>query len=99
MPRTIDSTLRWTGESDVVAYSTSSAQSAAISANIFDVRVVCTSNAWIKIGTDPTAVAATDDNIYMPAGVVEYFHVSPGQRIAAIRDTADGNLVVAEMTR
>lgn len=98
MPRTLDSTLRWTGESDVVAYSTSSVQSAAISANIQEVRIVCTSNAWINIGTNPTAAAA-DDNLFMPAGVVEYFHVTQGQKIAVIRDSADGNLVVAEMTR
>jgi hypothetical protein len=98
MPRTFDSTLRYSGDSDVVAYTTSSVQSAAVPANFYEIRVVCTSNAWINIGTDPTATAG-DDSLYMPAGLVEYFHVSPGQKVAVIQDSGGGNLVVGFMTR
>lgn len=98
MPRTLDSTLRWSGQSDVVTVGASSAQSEVFNSNIFDIRVVSTTNCWINIGTNPTAAAA-DDNLYMPAGLVEYFHVSPGQRLAVIQDSAGGSLIVAEMTR
>jgi hypothetical protein len=98
MPRTLDSTLRYSGVSDVVAYTGTQGQSAAVPANIHDVRVVCTSNAWINIGTDPTATAG-DNSLYMPAGVVEYFHITPGQKIAAVQDSGAGNLVVGFMTR
>lgn len=98
MPRTFDSTLRYSGVSDVVAYSTSSVQSVVVPENYYEIRVVCTSNAWINIGQDPTA-SAGDNSLYMPAGLVEYFHVTPGQKVAAIRDSADGNLVVGFMTR
>ena len=98
MPRTLDSTLRFSGVSDVVAYTGTAGQSVAVPANIHDVRIVCTSNAWIAIGANPTATAA-DNSLYMPAGVVEYFHISPGEKISAVQDSAGGNLVVGFMTR
>lgn len=98
MARTLDSTLRYSGVSDVVAYTTTSVQSVAVPSNITEIRVVCTSNAWINIGVNPTATAG-DNSLYMPAGLVEYFHVSPGQLVAVIQDSAAGNLCVGFMTR
>lgn len=98
MPRTLDSTLRLSG-GDVAAITAASVQSAVVPANIQEVRVVSTTNCWIQIGQAPTAVAGADGNSYLPSGVVEYFHVSPGQQVAAIRDSADGSLSVSWMTR
>ena len=98
MPRTLDSTLRYSGVSDVVAYTTTSVQSVAVPAHIQEIRVVCTSNAWINIAVTPTATAG-DNSLYMPAGLVEYYHVSPGQLVAVIQDAAGGNMVVGFMTR
>jgi hypothetical protein len=98
MARTLDSTLRYSGVSDVVAYTGTSVQSVVVPANIHEIRVCCTSNAWINIGQDPTA-SAGDNSLYIPAGLVEYFHVSPGQKVAAIQDASGGNLVVGFMTR
>lgn len=95
--RTLDSTLRFSGVSQNLAVA---ATSAAIT-NAFgtrEVRVVSTTNCWITFGASPTAAAAAN-NMYLPAGVVEYFHVTNGQKLAAIRDSADGTLNVAEMTR
>lgn len=100
MGRTLDSTLRWSGQSDYVTVSGTSAASVAFGSNTHDIRVVCTTNCHINIGDGTPTAAATDDNgFYLPAGVVEYFHVSPGQKIAAIQDSAGGTLCVAEMTR
>lgn len=99
MGRTTDSTLRWSGQSDYVSVSATSAQTNAFSANCHDVRVVSTTNCHINIGQDPTAANTDDNGFYLPAGVVEYFHVSPGQKIAVIRDSADGTFCLAEMTR
>lgn len=99
MPRTLDSTLRWSGVSDYVSVTSTSAQSAAFGNNTHDIRLVSTTDCHINIGNNPTA-AATDNNGYLlPAGVVEYFHVTPGQKVAVIRNSADGTLSVAEMTR
>lgn len=99
MGHTYDSTLRWSGNSDYVSVSATSAQSIAIWANIHDIRVVSTTNCHINIGAAPTAAATDDNGYYLPAGVVEYFHVTPGQQVAVIRDSADGVLSVAGMTR
>lgn len=98
MPRTLDSTLRYSGTSDVVPYTTSSVQSVVVPANCWEVRIVCTSNAWINIGANPVA-AASDNSLYMPAGLVEYYHVTPGQKVAVIQDSTGGNLCVGFMTR
>lgn len=99
MPRTFDSTLKWGGVSDYVSVAATSAQSAAFGARTFEIRVVSTTNCHINIGDNPTAAATDNNGIYLPAGVVEYFHVNPGQKVAVIRDSADGTMSVAEMTR
>lgn len=96
---TQNNTLKWSGVSDYVAVSGTSAQSAAISANCWEVRLVCTTNCHINFGANPTAAATDSNGIYLPAGVVEYFHVNPGQKVAVIQDSASGTLCVAEMTR
>lgn len=99
MPRTFDSTLRWRGQSDYVSVTATSAQSGAFTAHTHEIRVVSTTNCHINIGVSPTAAASDDNGFYLPAGVVEYFHVSPGEILAVIRDSADGTLSIAEMTR
>jgi FtsP/CotA-like multicopper oxidase with cupredoxin domain len=99
MGRTTDSTLRWSGQSDYVTVNATSAQTNAVGANTHEIRVVSTTNCHINIGADPTAAASDDNGIYLPAGVVEYFHVSPGQKVAVVRDSADGVFCLAEMTR
>jgi hypothetical protein len=99
MGRTTDSTLRWSGQSDYVAVSATSAQTNAFGANTWEIRVVCTVACHLNIGTDPTAAATDDNGFALPANVVEYFHVSPGQKLAVIRDASDGVLSLAEMTR
>lgn len=91
--------MRWSGVSDYITVSGTSAQSAAFGANTSEIRVVCTTNCHINIGTSPTAAATDSNGIYLPAGLVEYFHVSPGQKVAVVQDSASGVLCVAEMTR
>ena len=95
--RTLDSTLRWSGVSDYVAVGAASAQSAVFTHE--EIRVVSTTACHINIAANPTAAATDNNGIYLPANVVEYLHVTRGQRLAVIRDTADGTLCVAEMTR
>ena len=97
--RTIDSTLRFSGTSQVVAVGAASAAiTNGVGANIHDIRVVSTTNCWITIATTPVASAAAG-SMYLPAGLVEYLRVSPGQKVAAIQDSAAGTLNVSEMTR
>jgi hypothetical protein len=99
MPSTLSSTLRWNSLTDYIVVSNTSTQSAVWGTNTFEVRIVSTTNCHVNIGQNPTAAATDNNAFYLPAGVVEYFHVSPGQRLAVIRDTADGVMTVSEMTR
>jgi hypothetical protein len=60
------------------------------------IRVVSTTDCFIKFGATPTAVAA---DMLLPAYVVEYFGATPGVKIAALQNTAAGTLYVTEMTK
>lgn len=80
--------------SQVVAYD-SSTQSSALNARTTVVRLVATTNCHVKFGSNPTA---TTSDIYLPAGVVEYFKVSASDKVAAIKNADAGNLYVTEMT-
>jgi hypothetical protein len=98
--RTLSSTLRWSEASDYFAVTATSAQSAAVPANCYEIRYVATVATHINIGAAPTAVATDNNGFYVPLGVVEYFHVTPGQQLAAIRAGADdGTVSIAFMTR
>lgn len=59
------------------------------------IRVILTSAGYIKIGANPTA---TTSDVYMPAGVPEYFRVNAGtDKVSAIQASAGGTLHVTEM--
>lgn len=99
MPQTLNSTLRLSGTTQNVAIGASSAPiTNGFAATTSDIRVVATSNCWISIGAAPTATNGAGST-YLPANVVEYFHVTGGQKVAVIQDSASGTLSVSEMTR
>lgn len=77
-----------------VAIGASSAQSTAISSQARKVRLSATSACHISIGTNPTATAS---GFYLPANVVDYLMVSPGQKIAVIQESGAGSLFISEM--
>lgn len=93
------STLKWKAVSDYVTVGAASAQSAVFGSQTNEIRVVSTTDCHINIGASPTAAATDNNGFFLPANVVEYFHVNPGQRLAVIQDAAGGTLSVAEMTR
>ena len=59
------------------------------------VRVVSTVNCHITFGGSPTATTSLP---YLPAGEIEIIKVSPGEKIAAIRNSADGTLFCTELS-
>lgn len=76
-----------------VAYTTTAGTiSNAVKSKV--VRVVCTTAAYIAIGTAPTA--GTSD-MYMAAEVAEYFRIEPGDKVSARQVAAGGTLHVTEM--
>jgi len=68
----------------------------AVGSQVNKVRLLATQNCHIAFGASPTA---TTSDFYLPSGVVEYFTIKPGQKVAAIRNSADGTLYVTEMTQ
>ena len=75
-----------------VTSSGTSAQSAAFADNIYYVRVVADAACHIEFGTNPTA---TTSKVYVPADDIEYFKVSPGEKVAVIGSV---NLYVSQLT-
>ena len=78
-----------------VSTSTSSAASAAFGSNIEYIRVISDTACWVTFGTSPTA---TNSKTYLPAGEVEYFKVSEGEKIAAILASGTGAIYIAELS-
>jgi hypothetical protein len=75
-----------------VTSSGTSAQSAAFADNIYYVRVVADAACHIEFGSNPTA---TTSKVYVPADDIEYFKVSPGEKVAVIGTV---NLYVSQLT-
>ena len=74
---------------------TSAAVSNAFGAQTYQVRLASTVACYYTV--EATPVATTSDN-YLPANWVEYITVTPGQKIAAIRASADGTMTVTEVS-
>lgn len=61
---------------------TTTTQSAAFNASTRFVQLEVDANAYLDFGTNPTAVAG--DGFKLPAGVVVFVGVRPGDKIAAV---------------
>jgi len=70
---------------------TSAATSNAVSSDI--IRVISTTDCFITFGTSPTA---TTSHTFLVAYVAEYFRITPGEKVAAIRSAANGTVYVTE---
>ena len=81
------------GTLQTVAFTGTSAQSSAFQGSTNIIRVCASQDCFILFGASPTA---TTSSIFMPAGVVEYFSVTPGQKVAAIQSSVAGTLYIAE---
>ncbi len=78
-----------------VAYSgTAGTITNAVGSQTYKVRVVVTTDAYILIGNNPTA---TTSDVYLPAELPEYFSITPGMKVSAIRVADSGSLHVTEV--
>lgn len=66
----------------------------AVGAQTYKVRIVCTTDAFVKVGDAPTAT--TSDPLF-PASSVEYVTITPGQKISAVQSVAGGTVHVTEV--
>lgn len=77
------------GATVIRAVGSASAQTAVLACNA--VLVVSTTNCHLAFGADPTA---TTNSFYLPANVPIAISIDSAHKIAAIRNTADGNLYI-----
>lgn len=80
------------GTTQTISYDSSVSASNAFGSQTYQIRVVSNSACHIKIG-DGSQTATTSDP-FLPAEFPEYFTVTPGQKIAAIK-AATAGLVTA----
>lgn len=77
-----------------VAYTgTAGTISTAVGSQTYKVRVLVTTDAYIKIDDSPTA---TSSDVYLPALEPEYFAITPGMKVSAIQVSSGGTLHVTE---
>lgn len=84
------------GTTQVIAISSGAAStaSAAFGSSTELVRVACTSQCFISFGASPTATNST--SLVLPAGAVEYFAVTPGEKVAMLAGTVAGIFTITE---
>ena len=83
------------GKSVTVSYTGTAGTTAALPLNTSAVRVVATTDCFIEIGMNPTAVANT--GLYLPAGIPEYFEAiagATGVKVSAIQLSSGGSIYV-----
>lgn len=84
------------GVSQLVAAAVASGQSAALGVGTSLVRLFSTVDCFILVGANPTALV-DGTSMFLPGGIVEYFGVTGGQKIAVIAAGAStGSLYVTE---
>lgn len=90
---------RWSllaGTDQKVTFAASSVQSAAVGNYTYAVILSTTATCHIAVGVNPTATAttyllkATDPSLILG--------IKPGEKVAAIQDTAGGSLFMTELT-
>jgi len=75
-----------------------STPSTDFTAETFQIRVATTLAGWLRIGDNKADPTAAIGDTFVPTGVVDYFTVTPGQRMAFIStSTSTGNCSLTEM--
>ena len=84
-----------TANSQVVAISGASAQSAVVHAESDrSVRLAPNTDIWFAVGANPTAAPDTAGSSFLGSGAVEWIGLRGGHKIAAIQDSAAGQLSI-----
>lgn len=81
------------GTSQKINTSGTSQQSSAVGSTCSLVRIKASEDCYIAIGADPTASATT---CHVWSGIVEYFAIKAGDKVAVIQDTDAGILYITE---
>ena len=71
-----------------------SQQSAAMSSTVSIVRVAVNQDTYVAVGADPTA---DSNSAMMPAGSVEFFAVTSGEKVAFLQVSDAGRITETEL--
>jgi len=71
-----------------------SQQSAPFADTTRMVRLSANQDCWYKVGADPTADQAASS--FLGKGAIEHIEVTPGQKVAFVKDTTAGKASVLE---
>jgi hypothetical protein len=83
------------GTSGNVAYTGTAGTYGPIGSEIYKVRVLVTTDAWVTTdGTTPSSTAGA----YVVANSPEYFTTTPGQSVKAVQVSSGGTMYVTECT-
>lgn len=77
-----------------ITYTGTAGLSAAVGVSTTLVRLVSSSDCFVLIGAAP--VATSSNGSLLPAGVVEYFGITPGQKVSVVQSSASGTLNITE---
>ncbi|MBI1275376.1 hypothetical protein GC177_05325 [bacterium] len=88
---------------DVTQKVTIGAASAAITNGVGNyiqaVRIISTTDCFVKIGNSGDSPSATVNDMFVKAGVPEVFTIAPGAKVAFIQSSAGGAGYVTELTQ
>jgi endonuclease/exonuclease/phosphatase family metal-dependent hydrolase len=76
------------GVTQTIAFDASAAIANAFGAETFQLRLVANAACSFRIGDG--AQTATTSDTFLPANVIDYVIVSPGQRISAVKAASNG---------
>lgn len=76
------------GTTQTIAFDASAAITSSFGPETFQLRLVADSACCYRIGDG--AQTATTADVFLPANVIDYVIVSPGQRISAIKAATNG---------
>jgi hypothetical protein len=84
------------GTTQSIAYSgTAGTIAKPVGSQTYAVRVVCTTDAFVRIDDNPTA---TTSDALLPAGAPEYFTITPGMKVSAVQLASSGVMYVTEVS-
>lgn len=85
------------GACQKVSFTGTSARSAQLGASSQIVRLYATQDCWVAIGTSSIVAAANNGTaFFLPKGTLEHLVVDGGTYVAAIQDSAAGDLHITE---
>lgn len=79
-----------------VAYTGTAGKISNAVGDVHVVRVVCTTDAYVDVSKSGTA---TSSSVYLPANAIEYFDITPGEKVSAIQVSTGGTLHVTECSK